>query len=122
MIATAISNAEARDGERRLAEEQAALRRVAELVAREASQVEVFAAVADAVSGLLGEEVRMVRYEANDAVVVAGSVGPLEHVFPVGSRVPLWGQQRRVARLPDSGSRFGSTTIEKASGADRGHR
>lgn len=91
LIATAISNAEARDGERRLAEEQAALRRVAELVAREASQDEVFAAVADAYSGLLGEEVRMVRYEANDAVVVAGSVGPLEHVFPVGSRVPLGG-------------------------------
>jgi PAS domain S-box-containing protein len=91
LIATAISNTEARDGERRLAEEQAALRRVAELVAREASQVEVFAAVADAVSGLLGEEVRMVRYEASDAVVVAGSVGPLEHVFAVGSRVPLGG-------------------------------
>jgi PAS domain S-box-containing protein len=91
LIATAISNAEARDGERRLAEEQAALRRVAELVAREASQVEVFAAVADAVSGLLGEEVRMVRYEANDAVVVAGSAGPLEHVFAVGSRVSLGG-------------------------------
>jgi PAS domain S-box-containing protein len=91
LIATAISNAEARDGERRLVEEQAALRRVAELVAREASQVEVFAAVADAVSGLLGEEVRMVRYETNDAVVVAGSGGPLEHVFAVGSRVPLGG-------------------------------
>src|SRR6266498_1123183 len=74
LIATAISNTEARDGERRLAEKQAALRRVAELVAREASQVEVFATVADAVSGLLGEEVRMVRYEANDAIVVAGSV------------------------------------------------
>src|SRR5205814_6127216 len=51
LIATAISNTEARDGERRLAEEQAALRRVAELVAREASQVEVFASVADGVSG-----------------------------------------------------------------------
>jgi PAS domain S-box-containing protein len=91
LVATAISNTEARDGERRLAEEQAALRRVAELVAREASQVEVFAAVADACTRLLGEEVRMVRYEANDAVVVAGSVGPLEHVFSVGSRVPLGG-------------------------------
>jgi len=91
LIATAISNTEARDGERRLADEQAALRRVAELVAREASQVEVFAAVADAVSGLLGEEVRMVRYETDDAVVVAGSVGPLEDVFRVGSRIPLGG-------------------------------
>jgi PAS domain S-box-containing protein len=91
LIATAISNTEARDGERRLAEEQAALRRVAELVAREASQVEVFATVADAISGLLGEEIRMVRYEANDAIVVAGSAGPLEYVFPVGSRVPLGG-------------------------------
>ena len=66
--------------------------------AREASQVEVFAAVADAVSGLLGEEVRMVRYEADDAVVVAGSVGPLEHVFPVGSRV-LLGGNNAVSRV-----------------------
>jgi signal transduction histidine kinase len=91
LIVTAISNTEARDAERRLAQEQAALRHIAELVAREASQVEVFAAVAEAVSRLLGEEVRMVRYDADDAVVVAGSVGPLEHVFPVGSRVPLGG-------------------------------
>jgi signal transduction histidine kinase len=102
LIATAISNTEARDGERRLAEEQAALRRVAELVAREASQVEVFAAVADAVSRLLGEEVRMVRYEVNDAVVVAGSAGPLEHVFPVGSRVPLGGNNA-VSRVLRTG-------------------
>jgi PAS domain S-box-containing protein len=101
LIATAISNTEARDGERRLTKEQAALRRVAELVAREASQVEVFAAVADSVSGLLGEEVRMVRYEANDAVVVAGSVGPLEHVFPVG-RVPLGGNNA-VSRVFQTG-------------------
>ena len=115
LIATAISNTEARDGERRLAEEQAALRRVAELVAREASQVEVFAAVADAVSGLLGEEVRMVRYEANDAVVVAGSVGPLEHVFRVGSRVPLGGNNA-VSRVFRTGKPVRIDDYREASG------
>jgi PAS domain S-box-containing protein len=115
LIATAISNAEARDGERRLAEEQAALRRVAELVAREASQVEIFAAVADAVSGLLGEEVRMVRYEAKDAVVVAGSVGPLEHVFSVGSRVPLGGNNA-VSRVFRTGKPVRITDYREASG------
>jgi PAS domain S-box-containing protein len=115
LIATAISNTEARDGERRLAEEQAALRRVAELVAREASQVEIFAAVADAVSGLLGEEVRMVRYEANDAVVVAGSVSPLEHVFRVGSRVPLGGNNA-VSRVFRTGKPVRIDDYRRANG------
>jgi signal transduction histidine kinase len=115
LVATAISNSEARDGERRLAEEQAALRRVAVLVAREASPAEIFAAVADAVSRLLGEEVRMVRYDANDAVVVAGSVGPLEHVFPVGSRVPLGGNNA-VSRVFRTGKAVRIDDYREATG------
>ncbi len=50
LVATAVSNSEARTEVERLAEEQAGLRRVATLVARESSPAEVFAAV--------GEEVR----------------------------------------------------------------
>ena len=66
LLATAISNAEARADASRLAEEQAALRRVATLVARESSPAEVFAAVAKEVAGLLGvDDMRMVSYEAD---------------------------------------------------------
>jgi PAS domain S-box-containing protein len=115
LIVTAISNTEARDRERRLAEEQAALRRVAELVAREASQMEIFAAVAEAVSGLLSEEVRMVRYEGNDAVVVAGSVSPREHVFPIGSRVPLGGNNA-VSRVFRTGKPVRINDYREATG------
>ena len=51
LVATAIANAESRAGLARLAEEQAALRRVATLVARGAPAEEVFAAVAEEVAG-----------------------------------------------------------------------
>ena len=47
LVSTAISAAQARSRLRELADEQAALRRVAELVARGAALDEVFAAVAD---------------------------------------------------------------------------
>src|SRR5437763_16130009 len=56
LVATAISNAEARGEVARLAEEQAALRRVATLVARQASPTEVFTKVAEEVGLLLGAE------------------------------------------------------------------
>ena len=50
LVATAIANAESRDALARLAEEQAALRRVATLTARAASAEEVFSAVAEEVA------------------------------------------------------------------------
>ncbi|MDT7654434.1 MAG: hypothetical protein QOI36_5840 [Pseudonocardiales bacterium] len=75
----------------RLAGEQAALRRVATLVAREAPQAEVFSAIAEEIGQLLGtEEIRMLRYEDDSAVVVS-SWGKAEDVFPTGSRHPLGG-------------------------------
>jgi signal transduction histidine kinase len=93
----------------RLAGEQAALRRVATMVAREASRAEVFTAIAEEIGHLLGtEEIRMVRYEDDrSSVVVAGS-GATE-VFPVGSREPLRGENAvsrvfrtgRPARIDD---------------------
>ena len=87
------------------------------LVAREASQVEVFAAVADAVSGLLGRRGTdgALRSERRGR---RGRFGRPSRAR-VSRRQPgtARGQQRRVARLPDTGSRFGSTTIERP--ADR---
>jgi PAS domain S-box-containing protein len=73
----------------RLAGEQAALRRVATLVAREAPQAEVFSTIAEEIGQLLGtEEIRMARHEDDCAVVVA-AWGVAEEVFPVGSRQSL---------------------------------
>ena len=85
--------AEARADANRLAEEQAALRRVATLVAQESSPAEVSAAVAKEVAGLLGvENMRMARYEADATVTVVAEWGEPDAAFPVGSRLPLGGK------------------------------
>jgi signal transduction histidine kinase len=91
LVATAIANGEAREEVERLADEQAALRRVATLVARGAPQAEVFTAIAQGIVLLLGpDEIRLVRYEDDQtAVVVASSGMNADDLFPVGSRTPL---------------------------------
>jgi signal transduction histidine kinase len=90
LLATAIANAESRAALARLAEEQAALRRVATLVARGAAPEEVFAAVAEEVGRLfLADVATMCRYEAGGTYTVMASSG---NRFPVGSRWPLGGQ------------------------------
>ena len=55
LMATAIANSESRAQADRLTEEQAALRRVATLVAKEAPLGEVFAAVAEELANVLGD-------------------------------------------------------------------
>ena len=80
LVSTAISAAQARAELRVLADEQAALRRVAELVARGAALDEVFAAVATEASKLLGDLAAvLLRYDPGDvavAVAVCNSPGP----------------------------------------------
>ena len=73
LVATAISNTEARTSLARLADEQAALRRVATLVARAASPEEVFSSVAEEVGRLLevGFTV-MGRYDVDGTVTAVG--------------------------------------------------
>src|ERR1044071_9748524 len=96
LVATAIANAESRAGLARLAEEQAALRRMATLVARGIAAEELFAAVADEVGRLLLVEMaNMCRYEYDGTVTFVASRG--EH-FPVGSRWPIRGETN-VAKL-----------------------
>jgi signal transduction histidine kinase/HAMP domain-containing protein len=69
LVATAMSNVKARAEVQRLADEQAALRRVATLVARSAPPAALFAAVAEEVGRLLGADVTAVgRYEPEGAV------------------------------------------------------
>jgi signal transduction histidine kinase len=78
LVATAISNTESREELSQLAEEQAALRRVAELVARRVTPEEVFHAVAVEVSGLSGSEIgEVLRFEDDGMVTVLGATeGP----------------------------------------------
>jgi PAS domain S-box-containing protein len=79
-----------RDELRPLADEQAALRRVATLVARQASQSEVFAAIAEECAQLFGTaDIGVVRYEGACDHVVLASSGAFAGVLPAGSRGPL---------------------------------
>ncbi len=89
-----------RDQLSRLADEQAALRRVATLVARGVPPAEVFAAVAEEVGRLLGaDSAHIARYEPDDTVtVVAGWSREGEHL-PVGSRHTLEGSNLAAAVL-----------------------
>jgi PAS domain S-box-containing protein len=71
LVAMAISNTESRTQVGRLVDEQAALRRVATLVARGAPPDEVFAAVTEEVGRLLGTGLAgMTRYESDDTATV----------------------------------------------------
>jgi signal transduction histidine kinase len=75
---------------RELVTEQAALRQVATLVAREPSPDQLFAAVAEQVARVIDvPHVRLVRYEPEGSVVVAGFSEGDREPFPIGSRWPL---------------------------------
>ena len=85
-VGIAISAVDARLRLRALADEQAALLRVAELVARGAAADEVFVAISDEASALLGElPVALMLYDDAGAVVVATCNCPA----PVGLHVPF---------------------------------
>src|SRR6202022_4421932 len=69
LLATSIANAESRAGLARLAEQQAALRRGATLVARGVAPQEVFAAVVEEVGRLLPVEYTLLgRYEPDGTI------------------------------------------------------
>jgi signal transduction histidine kinase len=93
LVATAISNAEARVEVSRLADEQAALRRVATLVARGSAPGDVFARVAEEVGRLLGvESAWMQCYEPDGNATVVAMWGQLADAFPVGTHLDLKGE------------------------------
>jgi GAF domain-containing protein len=111
-----------------LADEQAALRRVATLVAQGASPPEVFAAVTEEVGWLLPVDfASMARYEPGDTVVAIGAWGHTVDRFPVGSRWPLEGKNvtTEVAKTgrPIRIDRYDETSgMIGASGRDSGFR
>src|SRR5436190_14830503 len=75
---------------RELAEEQAALRRVATLVAYESSPERLVAVVAEQVARVFDVPlVRLIRYEPTAAVVVGGFSESDDEPFPIGSRWQL---------------------------------
>ncbi len=93
LVATAIANAESRVALARLAEEQAALRRIATLVARGVPPEEVFAAVTDEVVRLLPVDfAHMGRYEPDAVVTVLAASGSTAEHFPVGRAWSLGGK------------------------------
>jgi PAS domain S-box-containing protein len=90
LVATAIANAGARDSLRRLVDEQAALRRVATLVAAGIESDELFSAVSEEVARLFTADGAGVgRFEPDGSgVVVVGASESLRSI-PVGSRQDL---------------------------------
>jgi len=86
LVATAIANTESRAALTRLAEEQAALRRVATLVAQGVPPVEIFSAVSNEASRLFGAAKAAVLRFSHDgpAAVFVGVSQTLD--LPVGTR------------------------------------
>jgi PAS domain S-box-containing protein len=128
LVATAISNASAHDEVRILADEQAALRRVATLVAKQAPHGEVFATVAEEMGGLLAvDSVHMVRYEEDGVAAVVAGWGTLTQAVPIGTRVPLGGRNvtsvvfrtGQAARLDDYGDSSGPIAEHVTAGGVR---
>jgi signal transduction histidine kinase len=128
LVATAISNTASRAELARLADEQAALRRVATLVARGVPPPELFAAVAHEVGLVLGVEwTHMARYEHDGTSIGIAGWSPAGDQIPVGTRVNLEGESvgglvlrtGRPARMQDYEQASGHAA---ALGRERGLR
>jgi signal transduction histidine kinase/uncharacterized protein YoaH (UPF0181 family) len=90
LAATAIANSDSREELTQLAVEQAALRRVATLVAEGAKPDEVFAAVGDEVARVMGVPIAvMLRYDPDGFATVLATAGA--EYAPIGSRLPIDG-------------------------------
>src|ERR1700757_2832675 len=95
LVATAIANAESRaelaaseERARALGEEQAALRRVATLVARGVSPAEIFSAVSVEVAGLFGSVAGVARFDPDGFLTVVDITRGFSHAS-IGSRMKL---------------------------------
>jgi signal transduction histidine kinase len=105
-----------------LAKQQAALRRVATLVAGAAAADELFAAVTAEVGQQLPgvERVRMARFESDNSITFVAAWPMPEHGFPVGSRWTLEGDSTsaivsrtgRPARIDNFSERSGPLAVD----------
>ena len=117
LVATAIANAEARDELSRLVEEQAALRRVATLVAEGAAPTEVFDAVIAEVGQLLGAaQIGLARYENEHEISVLAIRGQSPEILRTGVRLPLDGDSVN-ARILRTGRSARLNFAEEGSGS-----
>jgi signal transduction histidine kinase/HAMP domain-containing protein len=90
LVGTTIANAESRAALGRVSDQQAALRRVATLVAQAAPPAEVFTAVADELGRLLGADTAVIaRLDPDDMTTVVACWGTGADEMPVGSRWKL---------------------------------
>ena len=100
LAAAAIANAESRMELRGFAKEQAALRRVATLVAQAAPPAEVLTAVAGEAGRLLhADYATMHRYAPDGTVTVAAAWSRTGAAFPVGGTARLGASLRRGRQL-----------------------
>ena len=100
LLATAISNAQARSELARLAEEQAALRRVATLVATGTAAEDLFEAVTIEMRTLLNAGVTsLLRYEADGTVTVLAASSDPDTEVPPQSHLTLEGRSVAAAVL-----------------------
>jgi signal transduction histidine kinase len=103
LAATAIANAQARVELRGFADEQAALRRVATLVAQAAPPEEVFAAVTEEAGRLLHTgHAAMGRYGPDGTITAVAGSDSAGAAFPVGTRWSLGGQDLHTLVLRTS--------------------
>jgi signal transduction histidine kinase len=117
LAATAIASAQARVELRGYAEEQAALRQVAVLVAQGASPEEVFAAITREAGRLLGaDRATMARYSPDGGETVLAAWDSAQPTIPVGTRWNLGGRNMQTmvfqtgqpARIDDYASASGA--------------
>ena len=125
LVATALANAEARDELRRIADEQAALRRVATLVAQGASSSALFRAVAEETGLLLPADATVLsRYDPDGFLTRVGTWARPGVGLPSGERSPLGGQNvstlvfntGQAARLDHYGDDAGDAAVWVAAG------
>ncbi len=100
LVATAVSNTQAREHVTALAEEQAALRRVAELVATESALPDVLAGVADELANVLGDVEWALARDDGDGMATALAVSD-HNPTAAGTRVPI-----------DAGTAYGRAITE----------
>src|SRR5204862_5593693 len=90
LVATAIANADSRAAIARLADEQAALRRVATLVARGVRPADIFSAVSEEVQRLFGlreetlDVATVVRFDPGPGFILVGAAKSIEGL-PLGT-------------------------------------
>jgi signal transduction histidine kinase len=112
LLATAIANADSRAALTRLADEQAALRRVAVRVAEGAPPAAVFEAVTVETLTLLGaDSASFLRYEPDGTATILAERNTVAHPVPPGTRLTIEGDSvtARILRTQRS-CRIGDVT------------